>query len=167
MKILFPCRLYSEIFDISDEYNSQLKFEIMSLTPRATNKFEVRTTYMKTHIRHNPVFSEFISKIEKEASQYAGRPVSVSEIWANIAEHGSFHVIHHHSPSPLSGVYYVDSPSNLHLKFISDKDVMNGNEYTEPIETKKLLLFEGWVLHGHDPIPTQEPKISLAFNFAY
>lgn len=167
MKLIFPCRIYSEILDISDEYNSQLKNEIISLVPATAPYGEVRTTYLKVHTLCNPVFSELISKIEEEASKYAGFKVGISEFWATVADQGAYHAIHNHTPQILSGVYYVESPPGITLDFFNEKHLiktMNQYHY-EPIEPKKLVLFEGWVLHGFAPVPSIEPKIAIAFNF--
>jgi len=167
MKLIFPWRIYNEILDISDEYNSLLKNEIISLVPKTARYGEVRTTYLNVHTLCNPIFSELISKIEEEASKYAGFKVNISEFWTTVADQGAYHSIHNHSPQILSGVYYVESPPGLTLDFFNEKPLIKtmSQYYREPIESKKLVLFEGWVPHGFAPVPNIEPKISIAFNF--
>lgn len=166
MKNIFPWRIYTEILDISDEYNSLLKNEVTRLVPPQAPFGAVRTTYLQVHTLHNPVFSNLISKIETEASKYAGFQVCINEFWVTVSDRGAYHAIHNHSSQILSGVYYVDAPPNLTLDFFNDKPLLkNFNQYyCEPIEAKKLILFEGWVLHGYGPVPSVEPKIAIAFN---
>jgi hypothetical protein len=167
MKDIFPWRIYSEILDISDEYNSLLKNEIERLVPPQATFGNVRTTYLLVHTLRNPVFSNLISKIEEEACKCVGFKVCISEFWCTVADQGAYHAIHNHSPQILSGVYYVDAPPGLTLDFFNDKPLIKtcNQYYCEPIETKKLIMFEGWVPHGFAPVPSVEPKIAIAFNF--
>jgi len=169
-KILFPCVLYGTQLGISDEYNSRLRDFILKNTPESPTPFKVDTTFWKTNLMDDPLLSEFRIKIEEEAEKYSGRRMVVDEMWASVTRYGCFHNTHTHGPVPLAGVYYVSvprHPDGLFLSFTTDKWVMGGNSWDEPLENKKLLLFEGWVLHGYAPNPSHEPKITIAFNFQY
>ena len=121
----------------------------------------------------NPVFAELIQKIERAAEKYAQlvgvcRTFKLCKMWATVNYKGDCHNTHSHGLSPISGVYYVNIPQHpdgYFLRFVYDKWTLLGNEWNEPIQTNKLLLFEGWVLHGYDPNPSFQPKIAIAFNF--
>lgn len=165
---IFPCLLYREKLDISDEYNKQMSDEIFRIIGT-----ESKTTFWEPGCIHcNPVFSEFRTKIEEAVERYArlvgtDRKFKIHSMWATVGYHGDYHGTHTHGIHPISGVYYVNiphHPDGYFLKFISDKWTLLGNEWNEPLETKKLLLFEGWVLHGFAPNPSSEPKIAISFN---
>jgi len=169
-KILFPSVLYSTELEISDEYNSKLKEFILENTPESPVPFKVDSTFWSRNLVDEPILSEFKSKIEREASQYAGRSVYVDTMWVSITRYGCFHSLHSHIPAPVCGVYYVNiprHPEGLFLTFHSDKQCLGGAVWDEPLENKKLLLFEGWVMHGYAPNPSNELKITIAFNFQY
>lgn len=164
--VIFPCVLYREKLNISDEYNNQMANEIFRITKNTTFRDPVS-------LHCNPVFFEFKTKIEEAVERYArlmgtDRKFKISWMWATVGYRGDHHSTHTHGVHPISGVYYVNIPQHpdgYFLKFVWDKWTLLGNEWNEPIETKKLLLFEGWVLHGFPPNPSSEPKISISFNF--
>ena len=102
-------------------------------------------------LQDNPVFKELIDKILISVHKYSEGRYRISGMWAQVYRRGGY-----------IGVYYLHVPKTEEGY---DKWTLNGNEWDEPIETKKLLLFEGWVLHGSAPNPISEPKIVISFNF--
>jgi hypothetical protein len=169
--VIFPCLLYRELLDISEEYNIQLEKEVCRLVS-LTDK---NTTFWgdDSAVLANPVFAELIQKIERAVEKYAKlvgvcRKFKLCKMWGTVNYKGDYHNIHTHGSSLISGVYYVNIPKHpdgYFLRFVYDKWTLLGNEWSEPIETNKLLLFEGWVIHAYDPNPSFEPKIAIAFNF--
>lgn len=167
MNTIFPCNVLDEILDISDEYNTKLYEYILKITPRSQTPFACDTTFWTTNLVDDPLFLEFKIKIEKNAEKFGGDFV-IDQMWASVTRYGCYHGTHSHGSHPLCGVYYVnvpEHPDGYHLRFVNDKWTLKGNEVDWPIKTKKVLMFEGWVLHGYAPNPSYSPKVSVAFNF--
>ena len=106
--------------------------------------------------------------------------------WINVNKHKDYNSLHYHPRSVVSGVYYIhvpeDSNSNIifndgspkktsqidHLKI----EIEKYNEFTSSTwEFKsregRLLLFPSWLDHLVEPNQSQEPRISISFNFGY
>lgn len=128
--VLFPSVLYNEMIR-----------EVLHHTDE--NDSSATTFWDPKGLQDNPVFKELIDKI------------LISGMWAQVYRRGGYIGVHTHGTHPISGVYYLHVPKTEEGY---DKWTLNGNEWDEPIETKKLLLFEGWVLHGSAPNP-------ISFNF--
>jgi len=167
--VIFPSVLYRELLNVTDEYNIKLQKEVCRLVSLTSKN----TTFWEEHLMiENPVFAELKEKIEKSVEKYTeyigvSRKFRICRMWGTVNYKGDHHNTHTHGVSPISGVYYVNIPpypDGYFLRFVYDKWTLKGNEWNEPICTKKLLLFEGWMLHGFDPNPSFEPKIAIAFN---
>lgn len=167
--VIFPCLLYREILDVSDEYNSQLTREIEHMGILETSFFA------SDRLFENSVFTHLTEHITRAVNEYArmvgtDRTFRIHSMWANYSKKGACMGTHTHGTHPISGVYYINipkCPEGYFLRFIYDKWTLRGNEWDEPLESKKLLLFEGWVLHGYAPNPSNEPKIAISFNFEF
>ena len=166
MHTIFPCTVLDEILDISDEYNTKLYEYILKITPRSETPFACYTTFWTKNLIDDNLFFEFKTKIEKCTERFGD--FVIDQMWASVTPYGCYHGTHSHGSHPLCGVYYVNVPKHpdgYYLRFMNDKWTLRGNEVDWPIETKKVLLFEGWVLHGYSPNPSYSPKVSVAFNF--
>lgn len=164
--ILFPSVLYTEMMEISDQYNHEMITEVLRHTDE--NDASATTFWDPKGLQDNPVFKELIDKILNSVHKYSPGRYKICGMWAQVYRRGGYIGAHTHGTHPISGVYYLHVPKTeegYHLRFVYDKWTLNGNEWDEPIETKKLLLFEGWVLHGSAPNPISEPKIVISFNF--
>jgi uncharacterized protein (TIGR02466 family) len=110
---------------------------------------------------------------------YAGRPVRarITESWINVAGKGAWHSPHDHFPAHWSGVLYV---SARHVLAAAEDDRAGRIELLNPIPLARafglpsgvayepkdglIILFPGPIQHLVHPNPSDEERISVAFN---
>jgi len=94
---------------------------------------------------------------------------TVSEAWASVHHGGDQHGIHTHPGSMLSGVYYVQVPTDAgHLQFMD----LRGGVGLKPFDAAvpiaptegELVLFPSWVPHEILPTKGHGKRISIALN---
>jgi len=133
-----------------------------------------------------PVFSEFAELIQKPAEAYAkalgwslkGMELELDSLWMNVMPKGTYHTLHLHPHSVLSGAYYVKCPpGSVALKL---EDPRMGFYMNAPLRTGKgsglyheveakegtFVLFESWLRHEVPPNQSRDPRLSLSFNFS-
>lgn len=164
-KEIFPTIIYTEVLnEIKD-----LKKECYSLCKVG------ETTFFDNKSLHGlPVFKDLCRIIEKKAVQYVRSlgfqpPLRWGQMWLTISDKGGNHPIHHHKGALIAGTYYVHVPKDIpiYLDFYDERTRISSSEYSEKLEDKKLILFEGSMLHGFKPNPSSEHKIALSFNFLH
>jgi uncharacterized protein (TIGR02466 family) len=110
---------------------------------------------------------------------YPGREVQarITECWINVAGKGAWHSPHDHFPAHWSGVLYV---SARHVRAAAEDDRAGCIELLNPIPLARafglpsgiayepkdglILLFPGPIQHLVHPNPSDEDRISIAFN---
>lgn len=196
VKLLFPTMLYQDHISITEEYREELIQYIrerVQKLDRAKSEFDVLTTYFHDDDRLNPLFDEIIGKIDEHVEIFCkevGIPMEASQFnktfWSTISQYGQCHFTHHHGSSKISGCYYLQIPKDKPLsllfqgthglnrfeeKFKVDKEdphySLHSDEHEEPLDTDKILLFNGGTLHGYMPNPSKQDKITIAFNYGY
>ena len=167
-KEIFPTIIYTEhVNEISDQENEIIKKECYSLCNCG------ETTFFTNKSLHGlDVFKNLCIIIEKRVISYVHSlgfqgAIKWGQMWLTISEKGGHHGLHHHKGALIAGTYYVSIPKDepLFLDFYDERIRISSSEYSEKIEDKKLILFEGSVLHGFKPNPSREHKIALSFNF--
>jgi hypothetical protein len=167
IKRILAWNIYTAKLDISDDYLMNMKTAIYSLVNNCKVTETGKTTFHdRIRIQDIDFFKPLINVIIEHASKYRNvMNLQVSKIWVTVASPGSFHQVHTHGNSLISGVFYVNVPgNNLTLDFRNNTINWFEKCYSEPIETKKLILFEGWMQHGFKPVRGNEDKIAIAFN---
>ena len=102
-------------------------------------------------------------------------------MWTNINYKDGYNRPHMHANALWSGVYYVKTPKDCgHLKIEDPKSVSlmirpRKKDKPEPqhlwrevhFEPKegRLIMFPAWLNHCVDPNQSDEPRISISFNF--
>ena len=135
---------------------------------------------------HMPL-NELFEDIEYHGNVFAKKlhlkkSVSIENIWININGFKDYNVLHSHTHTFFSGVFYVKCPENCgsivfkHPAYMTMQyDWYNnaGNEYSwairkgENIENK-LYLFPSWLEHSVEPnLNKNEERISISFNSRY
>jgi uncharacterized protein (TIGR02466 family) len=172
--LLFPKLLYSEDLNISDVYNNEIKQEIVKILADEDNSVPTSVTnYFSSKnitedILKNPVFAPLFAMIRENIRSFCkevkfNRELQIQDVWLSITHPGKYHNIHKHPNVTLAGVYYVESEPSTNLEFICDNK-FGVEDHTEKLNSKKLLLFDGSLVHGFTHVSMKEPKITIAFN---
>ena len=115
--------------------------------------------------------------------RHIGTPLKLGNFWININKQGDYNLPHDHQKSILSGVYYVDVPSDtmgdlvLHrgdaAEYFLTSDVQrshtmtNAFSATKPAKTSTFYIFPSWIKHHVERNETKMQRISIAFNFVH
>ncbi len=160
----------------------------LALDEKRDNKGRVvsnRGGFQSENLKLNNDLKPLIHSIEYHANIFVKdlgyKDVNLLNIWCNVNEYKDFNIVHGHSQSTLSGVYYVNTPENCgniifhspHFQLLemaeqSTKD----NNYTSstwwlPADVGMLYIFPSWLLHHVEPNMNQkEERISYSFNLA-
>lgn len=129
-----------------------------------------------------PSFMEFEKRMEKEAHAFAkklgwnlkGLELQMTDCWANIMPEGTYHTLHFHPHSVISGTLYVSTPPQSVALKVEDPRMsffMNAPQgksmYAEiPAEEGRFILFESWLRHEVPPNQSKKPRISISFNYS-
>jgi uncharacterized protein (TIGR02466 family) len=180
--LLNELNLYKkEILDYFEKNKIKKTFEDSSLT---NNSY-----FIDNNIFENNIFKNLINEIysncvyfckqlgfsDKQISKY-----TIINIWANLINEFDYHSFHTHANAGsalISGVFYVEAPTNATLSFKNLYDNYYTPEYpdlTNELNTNQIryscipgtmLLFRSNVLHGYSQHLSKTNKISIAFNF--
>lgn len=178
--------------------NRRLLAEIQSLSKRdrfgrewsKQNYVGGYTSYGSLSDLHHrtPVFAEFAEKLQKPAEEFAraqgwemrGLALEMTACWMNIMPRHTYHTLHLHPHSVISGAYYVSTPpGSVSLKL---EDPRMGLYMNAPVRAKAgkreglyyeirpepatFVLFESWLRHEVPPNQSKQPRISLSFNYS-
>jgi len=142
------------------------------------------TSYASLNNLHHryPSFMDFEKRINKEAEKFAqklgwnlkGLELQMTDCWANIMPQGTYHTLHFHPHSVISGVFYVTTPPGSVSLKIEDPRMsffMNSPQgksmYAEiPAEEGQFIMFESWLRHEVPPNQSKKPRVSISFNYA-
>lgn len=132
------------------------------------------------HYRY-PSFMDFEKRMSQEALKFAiklgwnlkGLQLRMTDCWANMMPFGTYHTLHFHPHSVLSGAFYVSTPVQSVALKLEDPRMgyfMNAPQgkphYVEiPAEEGKFVLFESWLRHEVPPNRSKKPRISISFNY--
>ena len=117
---------------------------------------------------------EFIEKLNPKKEL----KITLGGFWINSNLNNDYNLLHNHSGSAISGVYYLKAPKNSGCLVFQNGDLSklssnnfnyfdNENYYCRyHIEPKKfdLYLFTSETLHYVEPNRSEEERISVAFN---
>lgn len=121
------------------------------------------------------------SKRVLEMLKVAPTPYEITGCWLNIKPRGTGHPLHSHQNNYLSGVYYVKAPDGADSISFHDTRVERQvivpryeeeNQLTSttvhvPVKSGVLIMFPSWLQHSVRPNPTEETRVSLAFNVMF
>ena len=137
-----------------------------------------------------PAFAALEKRLLKQAASFAGelgwditaRDICLDALWINILGEGGHHSGHIHPGSILSGTLYIAVPEGAgDIRFedprlsrmMAAPQLRDGAAesqqrfvYVTP-QAGELLLWESWLRHEVMPSRTEEPRISISFNFGH
>lgn len=111
-----------------------------------------------------------------------GRKVQMTTCWVNVVPKNTYHSLHIHPLSVISGTYYVKIPkgaSSLKLEDPNISKYMNcpprksgAAKTQQPYlhfapRAGDLILFESWMRHEVPPNQANEDRISVSFNYEW
>jgi len=131
----------------------------------------------------SPAFSQLAELLQPHADKFAkalgwdlkGWQLAMNACWMNVMPQHTYHTLHLHPHSVLSGTYYVSVPKgSVSLKLEDPRMPMYMNA---PVKKESLyheihpkpgafVLFESWLRHEVPPNQSKDPRISVSFNYA-
>lgn len=135
------------------------------------------------HLR-SPSFDQFSDLMQPHAEAFAkaqgwemkGIDLQMTDCWMNIMPKHTLHSLHMHPHSVISGTYYVSIPKGSSSFRIEDPRVnfyMNAPHKIAPSlfyeavpKEGAFILFESWLRHEVPMNQSNDPRISLSFNYA-
>jgi uncharacterized protein (TIGR02466 family) len=195
---LFPTLIALGSLSNSTAFNKKLLQEIKDFSAQdkmgrdwsKENYLEGYTSYASLSDMHHrsPVFLEFSEKMQPHAKSFAkeqgwelkGLHLEMTSCWMNIMGKHTYHPLHLHPHSTISGVYYVSvPPGSVSLKLEDPRMSMYMNA---PVRSSKgkdsdlyykvtpkagsFVLFESWLRHEVPPNQSNEPRVSISFNYS-
>lgn len=124
----------------------------------------------RDNLNEEAIFQELVETLTITANNSLKRKVVLNEMWANVNRFKDYNATHVHG-GYVSGVFYLQTPEkcgNLVLcnpNVRSDMTKFRADNYIiEPIQSA-CILFPSWLEHYVEPNLSDEPRISLSFNF--
>jgi len=108
------------------------------------------------------------------------KQIQMTSCWINVMPAGTFHTMHIHPLSVISGTYYVQTPKNSSaIKFEDPRMVgfmaspprkENAQERNQRfVELKpqagRVVLFESWMRHEVPQNQSNSERVSISFNY--
>lgn len=136
--------------------------------------------------RRSPVFSRFEELMAPHAEAFAraqgwerrGLELVMTDCWMNVMGKFSYHALHFHPHSAISGTYYVAIPprsaglkiEDPRMAFYMNAPLRRGPRgalyHTVSPKPGSFVLFESWLRHEVPPNHASGPRVSLSFNYA-
>jgi uncharacterized protein (TIGR02466 family) len=134
-----------------------------------------------------PAFATFAERMQREVDRFAralrwdlrGRRLVMTDCWMNVMPANTYHTLHLHPHSVLSGTYYLQTPpGSVALKLEDPRMPMYMNApvrvgtgrhalyYSVQPKAGQFVLFESWLRHEVPPNGSRRPRVSIAFNYS-
>ena len=194
IKKLFPTLIYeAKLANNTKSINKQLLKEIDmystsdTLGQKWSSKHYVGgyTSYSSLSKMHelSPTFQDLENSITKHVVKYLRglnykfdkKKLKMTTCWMNIMPKNTYHTMHIHPLSVVSGTYYVQVPKGASQLKIEDTKMaflMNApqrakDDYYYHFTPKEgeLILFESWVRHEVPPNQSNKERVSISFNY--
>lgn len=200
IETVFPSLLYRGRVNRAQKFNVELSREIAALEKiddhgRAWSKLNYVGGYSSysslCQLHHtSPNFADLEKLLKPHIAQFVkklrwnllGRKVQMTTCWVNAMGKGSYHTLHAHPASVLSGVYYVDVPRGSSPLKIEDPRMSlfmaspprqasapEAQQNYLMIEAKAgtFVLFESWMRHEVPPHRATQRRLSVSFNYEW
>lgn len=108
----------------------------------------------------------------------AGRRLRMTVCWANVMPRNTYHTLHLHPHSDISGTYYVSTPPGCVPLRLEDPRMPyymhaptrapsrdDGHYVDIAAEAGSFVLFESWLRHEVPPNRSRTPRVSVSFNY--
>jgi uncharacterized protein (TIGR02466 family) len=197
---MFPTLLYTGKLPVARarKLNNELLHEVQVLSDmdEAGHRWSKKnylggyTSYSSLGDLHkrSPVFAELEKLLAPHVAAFAKdlewdlgrRKLQMTTCWMNIMPQNTYHTLHLHPLSVLSGTYYLQVPKGSSALKIEDPRMpylmaaparkaktSKENQYYYHHQPKpgEFILFESWVRHEVPPNQSKTPRVSISFNF--
>lgn len=136
-----------------------------------------------------PAFSDLVARLDQSAAKFAetlhwdlgGSKLKCDSLWVNILGEGGQHSGHIHPNSVISGTCYVAMPDGAgRIKFEDPRlpmmmaappirndapETARRFHYVSP-RVGDVLMWESWLRHEVMTSQSEDPRISVSFNYA-
>lgn len=200
VEMLFPSYLYRGKVNNPRPFNRELSDEILALE----NMDDYGREWSRTHYvggyssysslcnlhKTSPNFAALEKKLSAHVQSFVkklnwdllGRKIRMTTCWVNSMRQGTYHTLHVHPASVLSGVYYVDVPQGSSPLKLEDPrmgllmaspprrrkaPVREQNYLLIEAKAGEFILFESWMRHEVPPHRGAKPRLSVSFNYEW
>ena len=181
----FPTLIYAEDFklDTNQIANNILQW---SKEDKGIKKTNVNGWHSETDMHKKTEYKPLVDQLFKMVDQmfieeFLEREPKLGNMWANINYQGGYNKPHVHPNALFSGAYYVKVPPNCGRLICQDprpgiqtcmptrKQVeipkhLWRDVHLQPQENR-AIMFPAWLWHSVEPNQSNEPRISISFNF--
>ena len=181
----FPTLIYAEDFKLNIE---ELKQNIINWSnqDKGIKKTNVDGWHSETDMHNKPEYKPLVDELFRMVHQvfkeeFLDKQAVLGNMWANINGPGGYNKPHVHPNALFSGVYYVKTPTNCGRLICQDprpgiqtcmptrKKVeipkyLWRDVHLQP-EENRAIIFPAWLWHQVEPNQSNEPRISVSFNF--
>ena len=134
-----------------------------------------------------PAMAHFAELMQPQADKFAkalkwdlkSHQLQMTTCWMNVMPEHTYHTLHLHPHSVLSGTYYVNTPKgSVGLKLEDPRMTMYMNApvrtgagkhalyYEVQPKAGHFVLFESWLRHEVPPNRSRQPRVSIGFNYS-
>ena len=181
----FPTLIYAQ--DLKLDTNEMAKNIIQwSNEDKGIQKTNVKGWHSTTEMHKKPEYKPLVDELFKMvhqvfAEEWLDKQPVLGNMWANINGPGGYNRPHVHPNSLFSGVYYVKTPPNCGKLICNDprpgiQTCMPNRKKGQPpkhlwrevhLQPKenRTIIFPAWLWHSVEPNESNEPRISVSFNF--
>ncbi|MGE3975249.1 MAG: TIGR02466 family protein [Bdellovibrionales bacterium] len=196
---LFPTHVYYEnLTSASGSLQKQLLKECYQLRDydkkgrkwSESNYAGGYTSYssMSELFRFSSTFENLKNKIDRHVKKFANtldmdvknHKLEMTNLWVNIVPKGTFHSLHLHPVSSISGTFYVQvEKKSSKIKFEDPRmtcfmgsvprkpsaKLENQRFYKLLPQNGHVLLFESWLRHEVEQNMSEQDRVSISFNY--
>jgi uncharacterized protein (TIGR02466 family) len=179
---VFPTPLYKTQIQISKDYKNNLEnyFKKFEYVKHRSGTWGTNPTI------HNLIDGEIFSNLKKQFEEHLTTYTKevfkydvdsyITQSWINLNPPGSYHSLHYHTNSLLSGVYYFDIPDGVpgiafenvrkHCVeiFPTEWNQYNVHCWNVSVAEGDLILFPSHMYHEVMENTSSETRVSIAFN---
>jgi uncharacterized protein (TIGR02466 family) len=153
---------------------------------QGVKKTNVNGWHSQTDMHKKPEYKPLVDELFKMVHQvfeeeWLDREPVLGNMWANINGTGGYNKPHIHPNSLFSGVYYIKTPPNCGRLICTDprpgiQTCMPNRKKGQPPahlwreihlqpRENRAIIFNSWLWHAVEPNQSNEPRISVSFNF--
>ena len=181
----FPTTIYGKDIQLDNETLSNHIIHWSKQDP-GVKKTNMNGWHSTTDMHLKPEYKQLVQelyKMQEEIYQeeWLDRKPKLGNMWANINYLGGYNRPHVHPNCLFSGVYYVKANKNSGVFVANDprpgtQTMMPARKqgrppkhlwrevHLEPIPGR-IIMFPAWLWHCVEPNQSNEPRISISFNF--